>query len=44
MITGHDGIGHKSEEYSVQQLIDCNPLPDYDCTGGWMFEAYQYTA
>ena len=40
-ITGHD---KEPMEYSIQQLIDCNPLPDYDCTGGWMYEAYKYTA
>lgn len=38
------GIDSTLQEYSVQQLVDCDTLASNEgCTGGWMYDAYGYT-
>lgn len=39
-ITGHDS---QVQEYSVQQLVDCDRY-NYGCDGGWMYDTYEYTS
>ena len=42
MITGTEPKG-SLQTYSVQQLMDCDQN-NFVCEGGWMYEAYEYTA
>ena len=35
------GVDKKLQEYSVQQLMDCD-TENFVCDGGWMYEAYEY--
>jgi len=41
MLQGHD---KELQEYSVAQLMECDIIQNYKCAGGWMYEAYEYTA
>ena len=34
-------VDEKLQEYSVQQLLDCDD-DNYGCTGGWMYQAFAY--
>jgi C1A family cysteine protease len=36
------GFDTSLQTYSIQQLVDCD-TNNFQCEGGWMFEAYQYT-
>jgi C1A family cysteine protease len=38
VISGHS---KQLEEYSVQQLLECDKS-NYACAGGWMYEGFQY--
>jgi len=40
LISGNEPTG-KLQEYSVQQLMDCD-TQNFVCDGGWMYEAYEY--
>ena len=38
------GYTKELEEFSVQQLLDCNTEDNYGCGGGWMYEGFQYVS
>lgn len=35
------GVDQDLQEYSVQQLLDCD-RDNYGCTGGWMYQGFAY--
>ena len=37
------GVDETLQEYSVQQLLDCD-RNNYGCTGGWMYQGFMYTS
>lgn len=36
-----EGVNKELQEYSVQQLLDCD-TDNYECTGGWMYQGFAY--
>lgn len=38
------GTDSELQEYSVQQLIDCDDVDNFACAGGWMYQGLMYVS